>query len=439
MGEQPHGGLTITDQDRAQARAQVMNASRGTSIGGFAMVGLTNLIGAGLAELAFPNVDGVVQVLLTAAFALAFAIPLLVLISRIAKAKGIQAGALNAAQERTMRAEATRREFETRLGRALEMTDDETAAFDVIERALVDVAPDAPVELLLADNSHAHLDRVVEALPEGASTPGCSVASPDECVAARRAQAQVFPDSENLDACPMLRGREHGRCFGVCVPVSIMGRTVGVLHAVGPVDDPLDDDAVAGMQTIANYAGNRLGMLRVMAETHLQAATDGLTGLVNRRSLENSLRHMTNEGVEFTFVMADLDHFKQLNDSHGHETGDRALRVFADTVRRELRSDDLACRYGGEEFAIALPRADTHEAVEVVERIRLALAHATGRGDVPTFTVSFGLAHSEDATDLKDLVERADRALFAAKDAGRDRTCIDGHAMPVAPTLTALG
>src|SRR5262249_11944419 len=172
----------------------------------------------------------------------------------------------------------------------------------------------------------------------GSTDPGCPVASPDECVAARRAQTQVFPDSENLDACPMLRGREHGRCSGVCVPVSIMGRTVGVLHSVGAPGAPMDDEQVQRLQTIANFSGNRLGMLRVMAETHLQAATDGLTGLVNRRSLENSLRHMANEGTEYTFVMADLDHFKQLNDSHGHETGDRALRVFADTLRKELRA-----------------------------------------------------------------------------------------------------
>jgi diguanylate cyclase (GGDEF)-like protein len=160
---------------------------------------------------------------------------------------------------------------------------------------------------------------------------------------------------------------------------------------------------------------------------------------MNRRTLENQLRHIANDGGEFTFVMADLDHFKDLNDSHGHETGDRALRMFADTVKRELRGDDLACRYGGEEFALALPGAETHDAIEVVERIRQALAKATARGDAPKFTASFGIAHSRDGADLKEVVEKADQALFAAKDAGRDRTCLDGHAMPVVPTLTALG
>jgi diguanylate cyclase (GGDEF)-like protein len=335
-----------------------------------------------------------------------------------------------------MRSDAGRREFESRLSRALEMSDGEDDAFDVIGRAMRAAVPDAPAELLLADNSHAHLARVVVV---GDDAPGCPVDSPDSCVACRRAQTQVFHDSESLDACPMLRGRERGRCSGVCVPVSIMGRTVGVVHATGPVGAPLDDDAVQAVQTLANQAGNRLGMLRVMAETQLQASTDGLTGLVNRRSLENRVRRLRADGNDFAFVMADLDHFKVLNDTYGHEAGDRALRIFSESLRLELRADDTACRYGGEEFAIVLPGIDVHGAVEVTERIRHALATTSGRGDAPAFTASFGIAHSTDASDLDDLVQRADRAMFSAKAAGRDRICLDGHATPVVSGLSAIG
>jgi PleD family two-component response regulator len=85
-----------------------------------------------------------------------------------------------------------------------------------------------------------------------------------------------------------------------------------------------------------------------------------------------------------------------------------------------------------------LPRAELPEAIEAMGRIREGLAHTTSRGDTPTFTASFGIAHSSDAPDLDDLVQRADRALFAAKDAGRDRICIDGHDIPIVRTLTAL-
>ena len=438
MGEQPHQ-VVVTDEDRVQARLGVKQASRGTTSGGILLVAMTSLLGAGLAQVALPDTDGFLEVLVTSGLTLLFAVPLLAMLAGAAKAKSVQTGALSAAQDRTMRAEAKRREFHSQLGRALEMADDEPSAFDVIERAMRKVAPAAPVELLLADNSHAHLDRVVSSVPEGETEPGCGVSSPDGCIAARRAQTQVFHDSEDLDACPLLRGRDRGRCSAVCVPVSIMGRTVGVVHAVSEVGDDLAEPAVVALQVLANQSGNRLGMLRVMAESHVHAATDALTGLVNRRDLENRLRHLRNEGTEFVLVMADLDHFKVLNDSHGHETGDRALRIFADTLRRELRTNDIACRYGGEEFAIVLPGAGTSEAVEVVERIRRALDRTTARGEAPAFTASFGIAYSADADDIKDLIERSDRALFAAKDAGRDRTCIDGHTAPVAPTLTALG
>jgi diguanylate cyclase (GGDEF)-like protein len=136
--------------------------------------------------------------------------------------------------------------------------------------------------------------------------------------------------------------------------------------------------------------------------------------------------------------MADLDHFKDLNDTYGHETGDRALRVFAQVLRDGVRADDIACRYGGEEFVIALPDTDVAGAIDVVERIRSMLANATAHGLAPAFTASFGIASSTDATTLEDLLHRADRALFAAKEAGRDCVCIDGHASPIA-SLAAFG
>jgi len=434
MGEDV--AVRVTDEDRAEAREGVRRTSRGTTIGGIGFVLLATFAGVVLAQELFPDLTGVWRALASAAMAGALILPLLLGVAGMAKRRAVESGSEQAAQERAMRTDARRREFESRLSRALEMSDDEDAAYDVVGRAMRSVAPDAPIELLLADNSHAHLERVV--VSSTSAIPGCMVDSPDSCVAGRRAQTQVFHDSEDLDACPMLRGREQGRCSGVCVPVSIMGRTVGVVHTTGPVDKPLADDAVQALQTLANQAGNRLGMLRVMAETQLQASTDGLTGLVNRRSLENRMRHLRGDGNDFTFVMADLDHFKMLNDTFGHEAGDRALRIFSEMLRLELRADDMACRYGGEEFAIVLPGVDVHDAVDVAERIRRALGASTGRGDGPAFTASFGIAHSSDAADLEDLVLRADRAMFAAKAAGRNCICLDGHSTPVAAGLTAL-
>jgi diguanylate cyclase (GGDEF)-like protein len=115
------------------------------------------------------------------------------------------------------------------------------------------------------------------------------------------------------------------------------------------------------------------------------------------------------------------------------------LRLFAQTLRAHLRANDLACRYGGEEFLVILPDTEMFEAIEIVERVRDALRTAAEHGGVPSVTASFGIAHSDDADDLDGLVQRADQALFAAKRGGRDLICLDGHDAPVAQNLTAIG
>jgi len=431
----------VTAEDLAAARLSVRRGIRGL-LG--ALMALLVVSGAAAGALAAAIVDDGSVVAMAGAVALgtiAIGGPLLYALYVVMQRRGLGIALESVVQERLMENDARRREFEAKLARALEMSEDETAAFDTIRRGLQLAVPETSVELLLADNSHAHLDRVVSVAPEGepvGAARGCPVTSPDQCVAARRAQTQVFPDSDALDGCPMLRGRGGDEFSAVCVPVSIMGRTVGVVHATGPRDEPLDDAEAGALQVLANLAGNRLGMLRIMAETQLQAMTDGLTGLMNRRSFENRARALRANGVDHALVMADLDHFKGLNDAHGHETGDRALRVFAECLRESVRAEDLVCRYGGEEFTVLLPGVDLAEAVEIMERVRKTLARTIRRGDVPSFTASFGVAESVAATDFEDLLLRADRALFAAKSAGRDCICIDGHSIAVAPNLTAI-
>jgi diguanylate cyclase (GGDEF)-like protein len=130
--------------------------------------------------------------------------------------------------------------------------------------------------------------------------------------------------------------------------------------------------------------------------------------------------------MPFSVVMTDLDHFKDLNDTHGHEAGDRALRVFAGVLRATLRSVDIVCRYGGEEFMIVLPGCDVVEAGIVCDRIRDALSAATQSGDTPRFTASFGIMLSEPHLNMEQLVMCADAALYEAKRAGRD--CIAVYA-----------
>ena len=162
-------------------------------------------------------------------------------------------------------------------------------------------------------------------------------------------------------------------------------------------------------------------MLRVMEATHLQAATDPLTGLLNRRSFENRAQDLIRRGVPFSLAMGDLDHFKKLNDTHGHEAGDRALRLFASTVKSSLRPGDNAARYGGEEFLLVFPDSAADHAIAAVERLREELALAVNGGGTPPFTASFGVADRSHGNTLDEVLKHADDALMLAKRDGKNR------------------
>jgi diguanylate cyclase (GGDEF)-like protein len=328
-----------------------------------------------------------------------------------------------------------RQDFERRLSSALEMADGEPQVVEVIERALASIAPDTASELLLADNSHAHLSRVAFHVADGSpdsATPGCGVDSPDRCPAARRSQVQRFSDSDALDACPQLRGRPQGRCSAMCFPVSVLGRTVGVLHTVAEPEPVADAAREQDLTTLADQLGARIGLLRMMAESQLQASTDSLTGLLNRRSMENRVRELRRGVAQVAVVVADLDHFKQLNDTYGHDTGDRALRLFANTLSSSLRQEDLLSRHGGEEFVAVLPGCTGAHASSALDKVRAKLRQAIAEQGLPSFTCSFGVVDTDGSDEYTALIARADAALFEAKHAGRDRVV-------VYDALTAVG
>jgi diguanylate cyclase (GGDEF)-like protein/PAS domain S-box-containing protein len=323
--------------------------------------------------------------------------------------------------EQELTRQAQRDNFGTQLVEALEMADEEDAAYDVVELAMVEVEASSPMELLLSDSSRAQLERA--AASPTAGPPGCPVQSPFSCVAVRRGNPVVFETSRALNACPHLRGRPSGACAAACVPVTFMGRALGVLHATSPDGKSLSPEQVGQLTTLATQAGARIGTVRAFQKTQLQAATDGLTGLINRRTLEARVRELMAAHTPFALVLADLDRFKQLNDTHGHEAGDRALRLFSQVVHSIVRSEDIVARIGGEEFVIVLPGLDETQAVTVLERLRTALGKSH-TGDHPAFTASFGVSDSSHGSTLEEILRVADQGLYVSKQTGRDRVTI---------------
>ncbi|MCE8052408.1 GGDEF domain-containing protein [Halomonas daqingensis] len=157
------------------------------------------------------------------------------------------------------------------------------------------------------------------------------------------------------------------------------------------------------------------------ASTH-----DPLTGLPNRRLIDERLPKL-DERKRYTLVMLDIDHFKHINDRHGHEAGDQVLVSIAQTIRQELRDYDLCARWGGEEFLLLLADTGLSEASTIVDRLRQRLAEqAVQVGDSRlSITASAGLSEYRDGEDLLNhTLLRADQALLQAKRSGRDRSCV---------------
>jgi len=172
--------------------------------------------------------------------------------------------------------------------------------------------------------------------------------------------------------------------------------------------------------------GRLASTLNLMAE---RLESDSLTGVYSRQEFERRLRNETvrakRYGHEFSLLMLDLDHFKQVNDTYGHPGGDAALRAFAERVQRALRASDSIARYGGEEFAVIMPETGVDAARNVAERIRAGLASLpllSINGRELMMTVSAGIAtFPRDAGTEDDLIAAADHALYAAKVSGRDQ------------------
>jgi diguanylate cyclase (GGDEF)-like protein len=175
------------------------------------------------------------------------------------------------------------------------------------------------------------------------------------------------------------------------------------------------------------------GALAESDRAHRRSSTlDPLTGLFNRNALEQRLGELDGqasseeEGLSHALLLCDLDHFKRINDQLGHAAGDAVLQDIAYTMRAALRAGDSIYRVGGEEILVVLPGADEDDALEIAERLRVAVRERRPVG--VSVTVSIGVAVSgTGAVDTDDLVSRADLALYAAKAGGRDAISVDGH------------
>jgi diguanylate cyclase (GGDEF)-like protein len=226
--------------------------------------------------------------------------------------------------------------------------------------------------------------------------------------------------------CTTVPGTDEEAEAFVCVPLLVHDRVVGTLNVYRAGDDvAFTDGEVALVERFATMAALAYDSARQRDSLREQVATDGLTGLLNHRGSQERVRREVEQAREagrgVSLVVLDLDHFKLINDSHGHAEGDKALAAAAARLRQAVREGDAVGRLGGEEFLLVLPGVDGPAAVETAERARMALGDVRVHGR--PLEASAGVATCpEDADDAAELLERADAALYAAKHGGRRQT-----------------
>jgi two-component system cell cycle response regulator len=204
-----------------------------------------------------------------------------------------------------------------------------------------------------------------------------------------------------------------------------------------------ESDAAHLIALVAGELGGPLRMAALMDEQQRLAAIDPLTGLRNRRSFLEltgvEVARSNRYSLPLSLLLLDVDHFKSINDSHGHAGGDQVLSAISSLLRKQLRTPDLAARWGGEEFVLALPSTDCDGGRVAGERIRLAVQQLrVPYGDTTiSVSVSIGLAELRPGETLESVIDRADRAMYTAKVGGRNRLMVAGDEAQAAPSARA--
>jgi len=272
----------------------------------------------------------------------------------------------------------------------------------------------------------------------GTPPPEPRVFDVDDCWALRLGKMHFIEHPDAGLLCSHLGSSpEHGY---LCVPISASGGALGMIHLCFGEYGPhyTGDERSRLMQwkqimaaRLAEQYSLSLVNLRLRETLRLESIRDPLTGLYNRRHMEASLGREVlrakRHGAPVAIIMLDIDHFKHLNDTYGHEAGDVVLRELATLVRQNIRGEDIACRYGGEEFLLILPDAPLEIATQRAEALRLrgGELQVVYQGKFLTITISLGVAAFPiHGPDIKDTVKAADVALYHAKKGGRNQVVV---------------
>jgi len=303
--------------------------------------------------------------------------------------------------------------------------------FPIIKQYLKNLFPADRCTLYLHDDARQIIDQVV---PTPTDQGLSSSMTNDSCWALRQGKNYLFHDMDQEMSCEHADNAAHGY---LCIPLIANGQTIGLLHLVfeePEVMEAADSAAVLDRKIrlcsrLADHLSLAFANLKLQEELKLKSIQDSLTGLANRRHMEEILQRqfhrLLRHETPCSLIMLDVDHFKNFNDTYGHEMGDFVLQELGQYLRENTRGEDLSCRYGGEEFIIIMVDTDSEQAYAKAEKIRVEIAETLSLPHLSKtlhITVSCGVATAPvHGINMKELLKSVDNALYQAKHNGRNR------------------
>ncbi len=302
-------------------------------------------------------------------------------------------------------------------------------AGEVMNNVVPKLLPGLKGSISIIKSSRNRLDNIAT---WGGEWPGVKRFTPNECWALRKGHQHTSLEHGIQTSCH--HWSEPLEDQTLCIPLVAQGETIGILHFVISPKDSLNETQ-SMINAIAEQVGLTLANIQLRDSLREQAIRDPLTGLFNRRymleAIEQSHSRAERNKTEISIMMIDLDHFKLFNDNFGHEAGDHILKAVSQVLKDSLRQEDIACRYGGEEFCIVCPTTGEQHALQIAERIRQGIRSLElniNQLSLGTVTTSIGIAvYPHHAINMNDVIRIADEFLYLAKKNGRDRVEVAVH------------
>ena len=321
------------------------------------------------------------------------------------------------------------------MGRKLQSCNEAREAYEEISFAAEQLFDGWSGAVCVTSASRTAVERV---FGWGNASDGAQVFAPDECWALRRGKLQSYRAGEKVVPCRHLDLKEVSE--SLCVPLMALGEAIGIVSLqrmrAAQAQDSVTRSSMESERRLATVLAEQvalaLGNLKLRESLKNQSICDSLTGLFNRRYMEESLEREFGRAkrnkTSVAIIMMDMDHFKRFNDTFGHQAGDTLLRALGDLLKRTTRGQDIACRYGGEEFALVLTDSNLPGALHRCEVLRqevkqLSVEYAGQL--LGSASVSMGVAlYPEHGTTIGDVLRASDQALYCAKREGRDRISV---------------